>query len=194
MDALRHLLTEHKVDVALLQEVALPRLDVPGYVEFTATGEGRRGTAILARADLGLTPLLALPSGRACAARIGNTTYISVYAPAGSRYRLQRAAFFAQDLAPMLAVAGPRWVLGGDFNCVLRECDSTGATLKSPELAKLVSSLALVDVWPRVSTGPGHTFATAVITARCAVRWTGVGEHDPAAPRAARRGASTDAS
>lgn len=166
LEALRLLLEEKDVAVALLQEVALPRLDVPGYAELTTTGEGRRGTAILVREDLSMTPLLALPSGRGCAVKVGNLSYVCVYAPAGSRQRKQRAAFFSEDVAQLLAAAGPHCVLGGDFNCVLRDCDTTGTTMKSPELARLVGALGLIDVWPRASPQPGHTFATGAMSAR----------------------------
>ncbi|KAJ1518844.1 hypothetical protein ONE63_011548 [Megalurothrips usitatus] len=165
-EALRALLVSKKIDVALLQEVAAPRLCVPGYKEFTNIGEARRGTVILAREDLELTPLLALPSGRGSAAKVGNHMFICVYAPAGSKRRQERAAFFAEDVAQLLAVAGPHAILGGDFNCVVRDGDTTGATMKCPELQKLVCEIRLEDVWPRDPARPGHTFATATMSAR----------------------------
>lgn len=166
LEALRALLEEKDVAVALLQEVAVPQLAVPGYKAMTNIGEARRGTAILAREDLDLTPLLALPSGRGCAAKVGNTPVVCVYAPAGSRQRVERARFFAEDAATLLAAAGPRAVFGGDFNCVLQRVDTTGTTMLCPELSALVKGAGLEDVWPRASPQPGHTFATARMSAR----------------------------
>ncbi|KAJ1519149.1 hypothetical protein ONE63_011243 [Megalurothrips usitatus] len=70
LEALRCFLVQHNAAVVLLQEVALPVLNIRGYAELVTVGEARRGTAILVRDDLELTPLLALPSGRGCAAKV----------------------------------------------------------------------------------------------------------------------------
>lgn len=167
VEALREHICRHDADVILLQEVAVQALDVPGYEAVVNTGPAMRGTAILARESMGMTPMLSLPSGRACAVRIGSLTVINVYAPAGSMRRRERADFYAVDLAPLLAAAGPRIVLAGDFNCVLRDADTTGTTTKCAELAQLVTGLDLGDAATRTtSPDPGHTYITATMSSR----------------------------
>ena len=71
--------------------------------------------------------------------RIGDVTFINVYAPAGTRFKAERAKFFAEEVTPLMAAAGARVVLGGDFNCLLRAADTTGVYSPCPQLAALVS-------------------------------------------------------
>ncbi|KAK3909280.1 Transposon TX1 uncharacterized 149 kDa protein [Frankliniella fusca] len=155
-----------KSDIVLLQEVAVASFGLRGFAEHVNVGPRGRGTAILVKDHLQSSLLLALPCGRGIAVKVGNTTYISVYAPAGSRGREERAEYFSRDIAPLLAVAGDDLVLAGDFNCVLRGQDTTGTTWRSPELAALVKDLLLVDAWTAVRHDPGHTFFTNTMSAR----------------------------
>ncbi|KAJ1519020.1 hypothetical protein ONE63_011397 [Megalurothrips usitatus] len=60
--ALAAFLDNNKIDVALLQEVAVPEFDLNGYSEVVNLGEHRRGTAILSRRHLTTGTLL--PCGR----------------------------------------------------------------------------------------------------------------------------------
>lgn len=129
-EAVRTLLVEKEVSIAMLQEVAIPSIDMPGFKAMVNAGEARRGTAILVREELQLMPIMALPSGRGCAAKVGNLSIVCVYAPAGTRKRQERADFFAVDVAQLLAAAGTRVLLGGDFNAIIEDRDSTGTTLK----------------------------------------------------------------
>ncbi|KAE8737538.1 hypothetical protein FOCC_FOCC016998 [Frankliniella occidentalis] len=166
MEALRVLVAEKKADVVLLQEVAAPLFNFPGYTEVVNAGENKRGTAVLVKEELETTLLLALPSGRATAVQVENITFICIYAPAGARRRQERETFFSTDIAPLLASAGEHVILGGDFNCVLEAGDNTGAPNASPALSRLTRTLQLLDVWPTLRAEAGHTFITTQSSAR----------------------------
>ena len=165
-EALRAFLVANKVDVVLLQEVAIPEFNFPGYDEVENVGEQRRGTAILARDRLGMTSPLLLPSGRGTSVMIGDVTIVNVYAPAGTRFKAERAKFFAEEVTPLMAAAGERLVLGGDFNCVLRAADTTGVYSACPQLAALARNSQLLDVWPTLRADRGHTYVTAAMSSR----------------------------
>ena len=165
-EALRAFLADNQVDVALLQEVALPGFNLPGYDEVVNTGEQRRGTAVLARRELNMTPVVLLPSGRGVSVQVADLRVVNLYAPAGSRFRAERARFYSEDVTPLLAAAGTSLLVGGDFNCVLRRCDSTGVPNECPQLSAVVGGLGLRDVWTELRAEPGHTYFSASMSSR----------------------------
>ncbi|KAL9698866.1 hypothetical protein quinque_002307 [Culex quinquefasciatus] len=65
--------------------------------------------------------------GRLIALRVQNTTLCNVYAPSGTALRAERERFFNGTLAYHLRHNTDHIVLAGDFNCVLRPCDSTSS-------------------------------------------------------------------
>lgn len=149
----------HKVDIALLQEVATPNFNFAGFEETVNLGPRRRGTAILHRSGLQLSDVTQLPSGRAISARLGDVTVLNVYAPTGSRGRRERDTFFTADLAPLLASAGGRFVWGGDFNAVLSGAQTTGTAYPCQTLKKIVSEAGLTDAWEKLRPGErGFTY------------------------------------
>ena len=166
LDALRCFLHANKLDVVFLQEVAVPAFNFPGYSEVVNIGEQRRGTAILVRDQLAMSDPVLLPSGRATSVKVGHLTCVNLYAPSGSRQRTERAEFFAHDVTPVLAAAGEHIIMAGDFNCVLRDQDTTGKTPKCPELAAVIHDLRLQDAWPALRQDPGHTFFAGGMSAR----------------------------
>ena len=166
LDALLSYLKSHKVDIAMLQEVAVPAFNFPGYQEVVNMGEKRRGTAILVRTSLPVDAPLLLPSGRATSVRVGELTCVNIYAPSGSRQRVDRADFFSHDVTPLLAAAVDHVLVGGDFNCVLRDQDTTGTTPRSQQLAAAVRALRLSDAWTSLRAEPGHTFFAGGMSAR----------------------------
>lgn len=160
LENLRALITSKKADIIMLQEVAVPLFHFAGYAEFVNAGDSKRGTAVLVKEEMEARLLLALPCGRATAVQVGAVTVICVYAPAGSRRRLEREEFFNTGIAPLLAAAGEQLIIGGDFNCVLEDGDNTGGPNASPALARLTRIMQLCDVWPTLREDRGFTFIT----------------------------------
>ena len=153
LQELSRLLNTEGVDIALLQEVSVPAFNFYGYSEYVNVGPNRRGTALLWRSSLPLTDLATVPSGRAVAATFGDVRVVNVYAPTGNARR-ERNEFFAQDVTPLFA--GPRsahvgHVVGGDFNCVQEDRDTTGVAHKSAALEQLIKGLGLSDAWRLMS-------------------------------------------
>jgi exonuclease III len=138
----------HDIDILLLQEVTLPlTLGLSSYHVYYNIGTTRRGTAIIARDTLTVTNIAKLPSGRAIAAMFGTLMIVNIYAPSGTAKRLEREAFFNEDLPCILGTHSDDITLGGDFNCVLRATDATGQGVFSRSLATLVHGYALRDAW-----------------------------------------------
>ena len=165
-EALRAFLADNQVYIALLQEVALPAFNLPGYDEVVNTGEQRRGTAVLARRELSMTPVVLLASGRGVSVQIADLRVVNLYAPAGSRFRSERALFYAEEVTPLLAAAGNSLLVGGDFNCVVRACDTTGAPNDCPQLSALLRGLNLTDAWTSLCSERGHTYSTRSMSSR----------------------------
>lgn len=161
------LLQQIRASVVLLQEVAVPAFNFKGFQEVVNAGEQRRGTAILVRNSLPMSAPVLLPCGRALSVRVGDTRVLCVYAPSGSRQTSGREEFFARDLTPLLADAGERIIVGGDWNCVVRgRMDSTGQTPESKQLPTLLSAMGLKDAWTSLRAEPGHTFHAGPMSAR----------------------------
>ncbi|KAE8739469.1 hypothetical protein FOCC_FOCC015023, partial [Frankliniella occidentalis] len=84
-----------------------------------------------------------------------------MYAPTGNARR-ERNEFFAQDVTPLFA--GPRsahvgHVVGGDFNCVQEDRDTTGVAHKSAALEQLIKGLGLMSRLQAAARGStGSTF------------------------------------
>ena len=57
-------------------------------------------------------------------------------------------------------------VLGGDFNCVLEQKDTTGEFNRCAALERTVRGLSLCDSWRARTSDPGFTFHTAVCRSR----------------------------
>ena len=149
----------HDVDVALLQEIATPSFNFPGYEEAVNVGPRRRGTAILFKQGLPVSHVTRLPSGRAMSARLQDMTLINIYAPAGTQGRKEREHFFTTEIAPLLASAGGRFLWAGDFNAVLSGAETTGTAHPCSTLKKIVNDMGLTDVWRQLRPGePGYTY------------------------------------
>lgn len=105
--------------------------------------------------------------GRGISAQVGDVTILNVYAPTGTQGRAERARFFIGDLALLLADAHGPVLAAGDWNCVLRREDSTGAAEPSLVLANAVEALDMVDVWTRLRPRePGYTFLSSTCSSR----------------------------
>ena len=85
-------------------------------------------------------------------AMLGPYMIINIYAPSGSEKKYERAEFFGQDVFRALRLnPDSLWVIGGDFNCVLKSIDIEGGVGFSQkichQLKNLVKSFDLHDVY-----------------------------------------------
>lgn len=135
------------LDIIFLQEVENDRLTLAGYNVICNVDQTRRGTAIALKEHIKYSHVERSLDGRLIALRIHNTTLCNVYAPSGSVHRAARERFFNNTIAYYLRHQTDHIIMGGDFNCVIRQCDATGNN-SSPALKATVQQLRLLDVWP----------------------------------------------
>ena len=93
-----------------------------------------------------------LVSCRAQIAVLGSYMLLNVYAPSGSDKKHERAVFFGQDLFQAMSLSPDAgWIIGGDFNCVLKSFDIEGGVGFNqkfcPALKDLVRSQGFCDVF-----------------------------------------------
>lgn len=158
--ALRTFIRTTDLDVVFLQEVENEQLTVPGYNVICNVDHARRGTAIALKEHIRFSNVEKSLDGRLLAVRIHNTTLCNVYAPSGSAFRAERERFFNNTIAYYLRHRTDHIVLGGDFNCVVRQCDATGNN-SSPALQATVQQLRLQDVWAQLRPrDTGYTYIT----------------------------------
>lgn len=149
LDALRTFLRTMELDIAFLQEVENDQLTLPGYSVTCNVDYNRRGTAIALEDHIRFDQVERSLDGRILSLRVNNTTLVCVYAPSGTAARAERERFFNTTIAYYLRSRTEHMIVGGDFNCVLRQCDSTGANV-SPALQATVRQLQLYDVWEQL--------------------------------------------
>lgn len=160
LDALRTFLRTMELDIIFLQEVENDQLSLPGYSVICNVDHGRRGTAIALREYIQYSHVEKSLDSRVTSLRVNNTTLACVYAPSGSAARAERERFFNGTLAYYLRHRTDHIVLGGDFNCVLRQQDATGYNI-SPSLQATVRQLHLCDVWEKLRARDfGPTYIT----------------------------------
>lgn len=166
LDALRTFVRTMETDILFLQEVENENLTLPGYNVVCNIDPARRGTAIALRDYIKFSNVEKSLDGRLTALRIQNVTLVCIYAHSGSSMRAERERFFNHTLAYYLRHNTPHTIVAGDFNCVLRQCDSSGRN-DSPSLRHAVQQLQLSDVWIKLrSQSPGHTYITANSSSR----------------------------
>ncbi|KAL9704610.1 hypothetical protein quinque_008128 [Culex quinquefasciatus] len=146
VDALRSFIRTLELDIVFLQEVENERLTIPGFNVICNVDHARRGTAIALKDHIVYTHVEKSLDGRLIALRVQNTTLCNVYAPSGTALRTERERFFNGTLAYYLRHNTDHIVLAGDFNCVLRPCDSTSSN-PSAALQTAVQQIRLHDVW-----------------------------------------------
>lgn len=146
---LRDTLRAADLDIVFLQEVK-PGINLHfyGYVVYDfPTNEGGGGTAILLREGITATDVTYLPSGRGVALTVGAVRMVNIYAPSGSSKRRERNIFYSEEVAPLFQGNTEHYIVGGDFNCVLRPEDQIPHFLPCPALQALTRNLALHDTW-----------------------------------------------
>lgn len=149
LDALRTFFRTMELDIVFLQEVDNDQLTIPGYTVICNVDHGRRGTAIALKEYIKYSHVEKSIDSRLTSLRVNNTTLACVYAPSGSAARGERERFFNTTIAHYLRHRTDHVILGGDFNCVLRQQDATGYNM-SPSLQATVRQLQLCDVWERL--------------------------------------------
>lgn len=146
--ALQQFLYDSCTDIALLQEVLLPQIDIPGFIAIVNYApEMTTGTAILVREGIPVTSVERLESGRGIGVNIQGVTLVNLYAPSGSSRSVERSDFFKNDIIYLLRKDPRDLIIGGDFNSVLNRKDQMPNFNFSKELKKLVSDLKLHDAW-----------------------------------------------
>ena len=145
LNALRTFINSHWLDIVCLQEVENEQLFIPGFLVHCNVGESRRGTAIALEEHIQATHLERSLDGRLIALRVQDTTICNIYASSGSSVRAAREEFFNGKLSFYLRHHTQHVILAGDFNCVLRTCDSSSPNT-SPALKATVQQLQLHDV------------------------------------------------
>lgn len=158
VNALRNFVTSLWLDIVCLQEVENEQLTLPGYTVVANVDHTRRGTAIALKQHIAFSHVEKSLDGRLVALRVQNTTICSIYAPSGASQRSARETFFNSTLAYYLRHRTQHTVIAGDFNCVLRPCDSSSPN-SSPSLRTAVQQLGLLDAWEQLCPrDPGYTF------------------------------------
>lgn len=161
VNALRTFVRTIEADILFLQEVENEQLTLPGFNVIANVDEMRRGTAIALKEHIQFSHVEKSLDGRLVAVRVQDTTLCCVYAPSGTALRAQRERFFNDTIAYYLRHRTEHMILAGDFNCVLRQCDSTGTNM-SPSLQATVQQLQLHDAWLKLrSRDAGRTYITA---------------------------------
>ena len=158
INALRTFINSHSLDIVCLQEVENEQLSLPGYIVFYNVDHARRGTAIALKQHIQATHVERSLDSRLIALRVQDTTICNVYAPSGSSQRAARENFFSETLPYYLRHRTTHVVLAGDFNCVLRTCDSSSPNT-SPALKAVVQQMQLHDVWEKLcARDAGYTY------------------------------------
>lgn len=160
LSALRTFVGTTDLDIIFLQEVENDQLRLAGYNVLCNVDHMRRGTAIALKEHIKYSHVERSLDGRLIALRVHNTTLCNVYAPSGTVHRAERERFFNNTIAYYLRHRTDHVILGGDFNCVIRQCDATGNN-SSPSLLATIQQLRLHDVWPMLhSRESGYTYVT----------------------------------
>ena len=153
------LIAANSLDIIFLQEVRLSseqiELLLRGFkavVNIDEENPSKPGTAIVWKASLPLTNISTLILCRVQVATLGRYMLLNIYAPSGSDKKHERNVFFGQDVFTALGLNNNHtWVLGGDFNCVLKPIDIEGgfgfAQKFSPALKDLINSASMKDVF-----------------------------------------------
>ena len=153
------LITAQHLDIIFLQEVRITseqlcilvgNLGFQASVNIDPDQPSRPGTAIVWRKTLPVRDVFTLVMCRAQVTSLGPYMLLNVYAPSGSENKHARNEFFGQDIFRAFRLnSGASWILGGDFNCVLKAMDIENGIGFNQKLCMalrdLVSSHSLCD-------------------------------------------------
>ena len=77
-----------------------------------------------------------------------------------------RDEYYTLDLPHLLQHASYDYVIGGDFNCVVKKSDCTGTPTTSRPLTTLVHRCKLIDAWNSTANNTGYTHYTNTSASR----------------------------
>ena len=155
------ILINQKVDIAFLQEVKVTdeelqckvgRLGYECKVNINLEDLTKPGTALVWRSTLPVRDVNSLVICKAQVAYLEDYALLNLYAPSGSDKRYERSIFFSQDIFKALSLhPESKWLVGGDFNCVLLPMDVENGTgydqKRCPQLADLTRIKKLSDAF-----------------------------------------------
>ena len=166
---LTSLIPAHNLDIIFLQEIRLTseqinnfldRLGFQAEVNIDQDHPSSPGTAIAWKKSLPVTDVNPLVLCRVQVATLGSCMLLNTYAPSGSEKKHERNVLFGEHIFGALTLNHEAaWVIGGDFNCVLKSNDIEGGVGFNqkfcPSLRDLVRTANLTDVYrlknPRAS-------------------------------------------
>ena len=155
------MLVNLKLDVVFLQEVRISDEQLQNQVgrygysvktNINLEDTSKPGTAILWKSSLPVKDVTSIVVCRAQVAYMGGYALLNIYAPSGSDKKYLRGCFFSKEIFRALSLYSvSKWIVGGDFNCVLQSIDvenGTGFQQKNClQLADLVRAKNLKDVY-----------------------------------------------
>ena len=151
--AIKHLLTKHRIDVLLMQEVAFAQDNhfAPDYNLLVNTAERKNsGTACLIKKHLNPTNVRRGGAGRILQMELNGKTITNIYAPAGKTREIERNKFYTEDLMPYVTGNHNTRIVAGDFNAVEDPDHRTSKARNNREatiLKTLYKALDVTDVW-----------------------------------------------
>ena len=102
---------------------------IRGKVNINPEESSLPGTAIVWRSSIPVRDVSTIVPCRAQCAFLGAYALLNIYAPSGSDKKYERGSFFAKEIFRTLALHDNScWILGGDFNCVLKPIDVENGT------------------------------------------------------------------
>ena len=101
-----------------------------------------------------------MPTGRGIAGLFNGVKILNLYATSGSEKRNEREKFYNLDVPRLLHHPESKLIFAGDFNCVLKNTDTTGKPTLSRALNQLISGLDLYDAWEDTENANAYTHYT----------------------------------
>ena len=128
---LSEFISSENLDIVFLQEVRLTSVQIENQLPgFTAVSnvdlqnQSAPGTALVWRRDIPVENVVSLKVCRMQMATLGPYKLLNIYAPSGSNLKNERELFFSQDIFQALQLFSDwPYILGGDFNCLLKPID-----------------------------------------------------------------------
>lgn len=96
-----------------------------GYSAFTSLDGDKPGVGFIYKTSIQVDEIHVWQPGRLLFVRIGNISFVNVYANSGNLYKHQRNIMFTETLFRNLSTKSLLPVLLGDFNCILSKLDTT---------------------------------------------------------------------
>ena len=151
----------HKIDILMLQEHNIrdknklcQELRDAFVIDINLAVSFKGGTAILINRK---TPIQVLSSEKSADSRVMSMKFkyyeeifhlVNIYAHSGTGYTAERENLFSNDLNYYLRHNLQRTIIGGDFNCVLSERDTSSQDVTiSKALLNLIRTLNFKDLW-----------------------------------------------